>query len=385
MARRLTATLSLALGVLLATTSAVHADVFVIDSAAAGSLFDGLIDGFPLPPPGTPPDGIADFAGNPLAVALQSGVTEERGIAELPLASLAGLGSADIASATLVLNIDDVISTFGPGTTFDGTAAESIVVFSYSGNGAIDLADFENVAGTPAGVVDTTPHGVITDATLATTGPLVFEVDVTDRLGALLDASATHMGFVFATTDDGTATSIDDLGLNSAGPPGVRGAALPYLIVTTAASEPPLFGKPELKCQQTIGKEAGTFANTKQKEITKCLDQILKAVSKGENPAVKVAAKCAKGIDEANPASKLAKTRATSIQKIVDKCAGLVPADVGSPCDGGAATFGDVATCVIDRHQILVEQMVRASYAGACDMLVAIGLDGGFPAICTAP
>jgi hypothetical protein len=144
--------------------------VIVIDDGTGCTLYDAVLDGFP---PIAPQDGTADFAGNALGIALQSGVTEERGIAELPLQPLTdlGLGSSDIDAATLTFNVDDVVSTFGPGTAFDGTAAETIVLFGYSGNGTIDLADFGNVVGAPLAVVDTTPFGVITDASLATSGP----------------------------------------------------------------------------------------------------------------------------------------------------------------------------------------------------------------------
>jgi hypothetical protein len=112
---------------LLASAATARADVLTIDSDSAGTLYDGVIDGFP----GLATfDGTADLKGNALAVALLDGVTEERGIVEFPLDALVGLGSGDIVSATLSFNIDDVLSSFGPGTTFDGTAAESIVLFS---------------------------------------------------------------------------------------------------------------------------------------------------------------------------------------------------------------------------------------------------------------
>src|SRR5262245_45915308 len=84
----------------LAFGGAARADTFELNENTVGTVIDGILDGFPFPPPGTAPDGAGDFAGNALAIALQTGVTEERGIVEMPLASLAGLGSADIATAT---------------------------------------------------------------------------------------------------------------------------------------------------------------------------------------------------------------------------------------------------------------------------------------------
>ncbi len=273
--------LSLALGLLSIRPAESGADVIVIDSTTAGTLIDGLLDGFPN---AAPFDGNADFAGNAFAVALKNGVTEERGIAELPLQSLgdAGLTSADIQSAVLSFNIDDVLSTFGPGTSFDGTAAETIILFGYAGNGAIDLADFQNVAGAPLGIVDTTAHGVITDASLATTGPLLFTVDVTSALKAHLDAAHAYMGVVWATNDSPTGTSLDNLGPGSGGPPGVGGATLPFLTITTVSDEPPVFGKSALKCQKALAVQAGNFVKGKQKNMGKCLDAVLTAVAKGQ-------------------------------------------------------------------------------------------------------
>ena len=53
----------------------------------------------------------------------------ERGIAEMPLASLDGVSSGEVESAVLTFNIDDFVATFGPGTTFT-QAPETIVLFS---------------------------------------------------------------------------------------------------------------------------------------------------------------------------------------------------------------------------------------------------------------
>ena len=198
-----------------------RADVIVLDQNTVGTLYDGLLDGFPSV---FTFDGIADGAGNALAVALQDGVTEERAIGEIALQSLidAGVTASDVDEAVLTFNIDDVLSTFGPGTTFDGAAAETIVLFNYAGNGTIDLADYENVVGAPLAVVDT-----VAEATLAGSGPVFFDVDVTAALKAHLDAGESFMGIVWATQDDGSGTSLDDLGDGSAGPPGVGGSSMP--------------------------------------------------------------------------------------------------------------------------------------------------------------
>jgi hypothetical protein len=211
----------------------VAAATIVIDKNSAGAAWDGVIDGFP----GLATlDGTGDFGGNALAVAFKTGVTSERAIVELPLASLAtqGVTAGQIATAVVTFNIDDVLSTFGPGTDFDGTAAEQITVYTYPGNGTVTPADY--AAGN---VLETVAiGGGITDATLAQTGPRRFMVDVRARLQSLMASNATHLGLVFGTDDTPTGTSLDDLGIGGGGPPGVGGATLPFLTITTITTTP---------------------------------------------------------------------------------------------------------------------------------------------------
>lgn len=197
--------------------------VIKLDESTPGTSFDGIIDGFP----GIAPlDGTADSGGNALAVAFKAGVTEERGIAEFSLAPLAGVSAGQISSAVLTFNVDDVLSTFGPSTDFDGTAAERIFVAVYAGDGAVGLDDFGK-----GSRVATVNVGAITDASLGASGPVKFEVDITAALKGVLGAS--HVGIVFSTDDSPTGTSLDDLGVNGAGPPGVNGATKPFITVTT--------------------------------------------------------------------------------------------------------------------------------------------------------
>jgi cysteine-rich repeat protein len=198
-----------------------------------GALFDGIVDGFPGI---APMDGVPDIAGNPLGVALKSGVTEERAVGEFPVATVIGSGvtAASIATVTLTFNVDDVLSTFGPGTAFDGTAAERFLIHVYAGDGAVTLADFERATGAPTATVSTGAHGTITDQTLAASGPVVFQVDLTSAVKSLVASGATHIGVVWSTDDDQTGTSIDDLGFGGSGPPGVGGARLPFLTVVLA-------------------------------------------------------------------------------------------------------------------------------------------------------
>jgi hypothetical protein len=355
---------------------AARADVIVLDQSTPGTVYDGVLDGGFVPPSTTvPADGTPDSQGNALAVAL--GVVELRGIAEFPLAPLAGLAGTDIAGAILTLTIDDVIGLFWPGAVFDGTAAESIVVFAYSGNGVVDLADFNNVVGAPAGIVDTTPLGVITDATLAVSGALAFSADLTGVIQDLLDGGATHIGLVFVTDDAGTATSLDNLG--------VAGAAMPFITVTTVVQEPPVFDKPQRLCQQALGLHARKLAAFAHTQLQVCFNRVVKDVSLGKDLGAALAL-CAKGLDlSSETASKVARFRAKSLAKIAAKCDGLTPADLNGPCDASASTLADVAACVVDNHLQRVEEMVRAEYRDACGIASAVDVDTDYTALCAAP
>ena len=224
-----------ALTALLLAAPAAQAATIELHTGLPGADFDAILDGFPglavL-------DGAGDLPGNALAVALKAGVTEERALVELPLAPLvaAGVAPEQIVSAVLHFNVDDVLTTFGPGTDFDGTAGERIYVATYSGNGLVDLEDFAR--GALAATVVTGPDGAITDASVRTGGPIGFTADLTSSLKSLLAQGATHVGIAFSTDDSPTGTSIDDRGDGGSGAPGTGGATMPFLVVTTAEASP---------------------------------------------------------------------------------------------------------------------------------------------------
>lgn len=206
-----------------------HAATMSID-ASTGAVFDGVLDGFPTI---APFDGTPDFGGNQLGVVLKQGVTEERGIGEFPLAVLAGVSGSLITNATLSFNIDDVLSTLGPGTDLSGAATREISIYTYEGDGAVALDDYSRTERAPY-IVDTTVHGTIVDASLRTSGPLVFTVDVAADIREALDAGAVTLGVIWRASDSPTGTSIDNLGDGSLGPPGVNGATMPFLTITVA-------------------------------------------------------------------------------------------------------------------------------------------------------
>lgn len=358
------------------------AATLVLDEATSGTVYDGIGDGWffassqqPLPAP----DGVGDAGAQALGVALKSGVLELRALAEFPLGGLEALDPDDVTSVTLTVTIDDVLSTFGPGADFDGNAATSITAFGYEGDGTIALADFANVAGQPLGTIDTTPRGTITDATLLAGGPEAFTIDVTARVKTILAGSATHFGVVLATNDDQSGTSLDALA-----PPGVAGATLPYLTVTTVdaePTEPPVLGKAALKCQKALAKQAQGYQATVQKLVSKCFDLVLTTVGSGKS-ASEVAGKCSAALDPTLATSKVAMVRVKAAAAVAKACAGVAPADVGSPCDAVAADLAGVTTCTLDAHRDAAATSLGAAYASGCVLLDAIGLRAAFPLVC---
>ncbi len=191
---------------LLATTLTASAvtETIVVDENTEGTVSDGLVDGFPGL---APRDGTADFGGNPLSAARQADVTETRSVMEFPLAQVAG---QPIVAAKLIFNVDDVISTFGPNTAFNGKAASTLLVHPYDGDGAALLNDYKRTDETAFSV--STGPGEITDNTLKQTGAVFFTVDVRDRVAAAVAAGTPFIGFLWRTTESPTATSLDNGG-----------------------------------------------------------------------------------------------------------------------------------------------------------------------------
>ena len=215
---------ALVLGAALTGATTSQAATIVLDSVT-GADYEAVGDGWFFADPMTspPPDGIGDADSQPLAVGLQAGVVELRGMAEFSLAPLVGVDPNDIISATITYKIDDVLSTFGPPVFFDGTASDPIDVYAYSADGEVVPADFA-----PAGLtlLDSVATGLITDASLAMSGAVPFQVDATAALQALLTGAATHMGILFDTADTPTGTSLDNLG--------VAGAQFPFITIEVA-------------------------------------------------------------------------------------------------------------------------------------------------------
>lgn len=361
------------LGSLVLGAAPASAITITLDTGA-GAVHDGVGDGwFFAGGPAIPPDGVGDIGGNAPAIVYQAGVVEMRALSEFPLAALAGYSASEITSATLTVTIDDVLSTFGPGTTFDGTAASPFVAYGYVGNGAVTPSDFSPAS--PISIGTVTP-GAVTDASLAISGALAFDLDVTALVQAYVTAANSHLGVMFATLDSPTGTSIDDIA-----PPGVVGGALPFITIEITPEVPPSYSADELKCQAGLSKSAAGLAAAEQKAFAKCLDTILKTVAAGD-PAADATAACAKLLDAGDPKSAVAKAKTKASAGIVKACGALSPADIDSPCDAGATTIADTATCVVEATEGDVEAMTKDRYAKACVLLEAVGLDGAYPGVC---
>ncbi|MBI3767534.1 MAG: YncE family protein [Deltaproteobacteria bacterium] len=135
-------------------------------------------------------------------------------------------------------------------------------------------------------------------------------------------------------------------------------------------------------CQATIAKSATRLAQSEHAKLGGCLVRVLKGEAKHKHLAVSGAA-CAKTLDPDDPKATLAKLRAAVGAQIAKKCAGLVPADIGNPCDPSATTIGEVAGCVLAGQAKRVEKMIAAEFNDACPMLTAVGLGRGYPDVCT--
>lgn len=366
--------LTLTLGLALAPATTTLADTIVLDGAT-GADYDAVGDGwFFAGGPAIPPDGVGDAGNNALAIALQAGVLELRGMAEFPLAPLTGFTASDVTSATLTVTIDDVLGSFGPGSAFDGTAASPFVVYHYPADGTVTVGDFSPAGLAQVGVV--TP-GAVTDASLAVSGALPFVVDVTAALKAALTAGDTAFGALMATLDSPTGTSLDNLS-----PPGVAGGALPFLTIQTIPQTPPVLSSVAQACQTNITKSGSKLVGTLLKSFGTCFAGVLKDVAPDAVVAQSTIDKCVLALDPADPNSKLGKALAKFAAGIPAKCQGVVPADLGSPCDPAATTFAQTAACLQASHLAAAQEIIASQYASACTLLNAVGLDADYPVVC---
>lgn len=146
-------------------------------------------------------------------------------------------------------------------------------------------------------------------------------------------------------------------------------------------THPVPLGAAALACQTAIAKNGRRFADRLHKDLGGCLEKLFAAADKGKGED-KVVARCRATSDLADPASKAARTRDAALRAIAKKCAGVTPADLGSPCDAAAATVAATATCLVQEDAANVARLVAAEANDACSMLTRAGLGTTFPAAC---
>lgn len=140
-----------------------------------------------------------------------------------------------------------------------------------------------------------------------------------------------------------------------------------------SATRPAPLGVVAQVCQAALFRQGRRFGDVIHAELGKCLDKLLTVAASGKSD-VKIAAACRAKLDLGSPFSKASKTRAGALAAIARACAGIAPAEVGSPCDPAAATTTDVANCVLDRHLADVGRLIAAEYNDACTMLTRTGV-----------
>ena len=96
------------------------ASTITLDNTTPEVVWDGIVEGFP----GLP----GRIGGNPLSVVRRGDALQLRSVMEFPLGALAGVAAETITAATLTFNIDDVLTTLGPGTDLNGDGADTILV-----------------------------------------------------------------------------------------------------------------------------------------------------------------------------------------------------------------------------------------------------------------
>src|SRR5262245_56810398 len=102
-----------------ALPAAAVASTITVDEKTPTTVWNGIVEGFP---------GLAGrIDGNPLSVGRRNSL-QLRSVMEFPLEVLAGVSPDAIVSAILTFNVDDVLSTLGPGTELSGLATERILV-----------------------------------------------------------------------------------------------------------------------------------------------------------------------------------------------------------------------------------------------------------------
>lgn len=345
---------------------------------AEGTQYDSILDGYPG---FYTEDGVPDAGGNNLAVALKTGATEMRAVMEFPLALLGTAAPSDVLNAKLYFNVDDVLGYLG--APLSGCAAEMIAAWTYAGDEGIQLGDFLQPSGPPRGSVVIGSPCAITDSTLANTGPILFSIDLTSALQQLIGQGASYLGVVLATNTDNTGTSIDDLGLNSQGPKGARGARMPYLQVTLQEPPPPVWSPEARRCQSVLARKATSYATFVAARMQRCFDRALRDQAKGLGLGA-AAQFCAAQLSLTNQTSAVSKHAAKATAAVQKACTTVNPNDLGTPCDPTATDFTTIVNCTFSRARDAVQKTLRSNYQPGCSLAQSLNLSTDYPGLCAA-
>ncbi|GIW44922.1 MAG: hypothetical protein KatS3mg077_2204 [Candidatus Binatia bacterium] len=355
----------------------VSARTVVIDEQTPGTTYDAILDGYPG---FFTQDGIPDAGNNNLAIAWKAGAVEMRSVAEFPLAGLAGVTASDVIQAKLRFNVDDVLGFLG--APLSGCAAENIAVWVRAGDGSIPVSDFI-VSGPPTAVVNTGPPCSITDTTLGSSGPVVFEVDITGAVQTLVGGNVPFANVVWATNSDNTGTSLDNLGINSAGPPGVRGARMPYVVVELAELPPPSLDAQTRRCQAVLAARSQAFQQLTQRQLSACTNRVLADIAKGRGVAKAMDFCVERLATSGGQPSFVLRARQRHQAAIQRACASpaLVSA-LGPPCDASVTDGASLAQCALDRAFEAAQRATRSHNALLCAVLTAVGLQTQYTVGC---
>jgi DNA-binding beta-propeller fold protein YncE len=144
---------------------------------------------------------------------------------------------------------------------------------------------------------------------------------------------------------------------------------------TTTLFVPPVFGATPLRCQQAIAGSYKRFGAKAHGLFAGCLSRLLRdGVDASGIDA------CRRALDPTNPTSSLARARASASTKLLASCAGVLPVQLGRPCDMNAIDVNAITVCVLDAQLDRVAATIAAEYAHACGLMGEVGLL--FPALC---
>ncbi len=131
------------------------------------------------------------------------------------------------------------------------------------------------------------------------------------------------------------------------------------------------------RCQAALAVVSGRFGATVYRELAKCFDAIVASVAPGAAETT-----CRQRLDPMVASSTVARARVRVEGRIAAKCAGVVPGDIGSPCDANSGTIVGTVACVLDEQSRSAQRASGATYRDACSMLAVVGLGAAFPAVC---